>query len=377
MPAELGRVAARARRAGHGWCGGVARARRSARHSHRARRAAGRDAVPERASESFCVKGRTRSRCDGRDGRRAALVACRHDPSHPPPRRGSRRAGRGPGRCRSGFDHVHDRRRIGFTVPAGVHIVDVSLTGARGGRAHLVVRAGAQRPVQGSLPVTPGDRLYAVVGGAGTDFTGGNAATSNVGGANGGGSGFAGGGGASDHPDGAGDAGEPAGGRRRRRRSRRRRIARGRRGRARRLEPQPGGRRTARDAGRTAAPVARRTRAARTGPRGARPRRRRHGAEFPRRRWWRRAVRRWRRRRRDRVQPVRVRRRWWRRFVARAGRRDPRPRGADRRRPGDDRLRRPGRRRQHDAPRVPGHAARSREPEPDDRGRRTPRAPPT
>jgi hypothetical protein len=84
-----------------------------------------------------------------------------------------------------------------FTVPAGVHAVDVSLTGARGG--HTYIDSGGRGAlVRSTLPVTPGTRLYAVVGGAGTDFRGGNGSTFNSGGANGGGYGFAGGGGASD-----------------------------------------------------------------------------------------------------------------------------------------------------------------------------------
>ncbi len=84
-----------------------------------------------------------------------------------------------------------------FVVPSGVHQLDVALSGARGGRT-FTDAGGRGALVRGTLPVTPGERLFAVVGGAGTNFAGGNSWASNPGGANGGGSGFAGGGGASD-----------------------------------------------------------------------------------------------------------------------------------------------------------------------------------
>ena len=82
-------------------------------------------------------------------------------------------------------------------MPSGVHQLDVAVTGARGGST-FDDSGGRGALVRGTLPVTPGERLYAVVGGAGTNFTGGSSSASNAGGANGGGSGFAGGGGASD-----------------------------------------------------------------------------------------------------------------------------------------------------------------------------------
>ena len=85
-----------------------------------------------------------------------------------------------------------------FTVPAGVHAIDVSLTGARGGAHFDSTRAAAVRWCAARWPVTPGERLYAVVGGAGTNFSGGAARPESAGGANGGGSGYPGGGGASD-----------------------------------------------------------------------------------------------------------------------------------------------------------------------------------
>ncbi len=84
-----------------------------------------------------------------------------------------------------------------FVVPTGVHQLDVAVTGARGG-SRFDDSGGRGALVRGTLAVTPGERLYAVVGGAGTNFSGGSSSASNAGGANGGGSGLAGGGGASD-----------------------------------------------------------------------------------------------------------------------------------------------------------------------------------
>jgi hypothetical protein len=84
-----------------------------------------------------------------------------------------------------------------FTVPAGVHAVEVSLTGARGGSMGISP-GGRGAAVTGLLPVTPGDRLYAEVGGPGIGFTIGGSWAANAGGANGGGAGSSGGGGASD-----------------------------------------------------------------------------------------------------------------------------------------------------------------------------------
>jgi hypothetical protein len=85
-----------------------------------------------------------------------------------------------------------------FVVPPGVHDVDVALTGAAGGSEFNGTGGGRGATVTGTLPVLPGDRLYAVVGGEGADFAGGGSWFSTAGGANGGGAGFNGGGGASD-----------------------------------------------------------------------------------------------------------------------------------------------------------------------------------
>ena len=56
-----------------------------------------------------------------------------------------------------------------FTVPAGVHAIDVSLTGARGGTRSGWALGGRGAAVNGTLAVTPGQVLYAQVGGHGTD----------------------------------------------------------------------------------------------------------------------------------------------------------------------------------------------------------------
>jgi hypothetical protein len=85
-----------------------------------------------------------------------------------------------------------------FTVPAGVSRLQVELTGAPGGRAPRAT-GGLGATVTGTLLVTPGETLYAEVGGAGASGT--KQATDfavRPGGYNGGGSGAAGGGGASD-----------------------------------------------------------------------------------------------------------------------------------------------------------------------------------
>ena len=87
-----------------------------------------------------------------------------------------------------------------FTVPDGVHAVDVSLTGARGGSFDVIhfVRGGRGATVSGRLAVTPGQKLYAEVGGPGENFTSGSSTHALPGGANGGGAGHSSGGGASD-----------------------------------------------------------------------------------------------------------------------------------------------------------------------------------
>jgi hypothetical protein len=79
-----------------------------------------------------------------------------------------------------------------FVVPPGVHRVDVSLTGARGGNSWRSVDAvgGRGATVTGSLAVTPGSTLYAEVGGAGTE-RGASSGFVQAGGANGGGDGAA------------------------------------------------------------------------------------------------------------------------------------------------------------------------------------------
>ena len=298
-----------------------------------------------------------------------ASLACSYAPSSPPPQPPCwSRLRPMPLRFRPRFTTVGESA---FVVPSGVHQLDVAVTGARGGNT-FDDSGGRGALVRGTLAVTPGERLYAVVGGAGTNFTGGSSSAIKRGrrqrrrqrvrrrrrrlGS----------------PDRAArlrdHAGEPACDRRRWRRSRLRRGARRGRRRARWLVPQPDARRTARNA------IAGRRR--RHGDRGrrerdsgqSRSRRRRHGAEHPRRWRWRRVVRRRRRRRRGRLQPVRVLRRRWRRLVAGAGRRDLWSRGADRCRAGGDRLRPPGRGRERDAPRVPRDPAGCPEPEPDDRG---------
>ena len=84
-----------------------------------------------------------------------------------------------------------------FTVPDGVHAVDVSLTGARGGSYPGWLPGGRGATVTGMLPVTPGQALYAQIGGPGANADG-NSRVLRAGGANGGGVGNAGGGGASD-----------------------------------------------------------------------------------------------------------------------------------------------------------------------------------
>jgi hypothetical protein len=86
-----------------------------------------------------------------------------------------------------------------FTVPSGVHAVDVSLTGARGGTRSGWAPGGRGATVKGTLAVTPGQVLYAQVGDQGTDagLTVGSGDI-RAGGANGGGAGATGGGGASD-----------------------------------------------------------------------------------------------------------------------------------------------------------------------------------
>jgi hypothetical protein len=87
-----------------------------------------------------------------------------------------------------------------FVVPAGVHRVDVALTGAHGGAPSnaTLYAAGRGAVVTGALAVSPGDRLYVEVGGPGADGDPGQFGIARPGGANGGGSGSAGGGGASD-----------------------------------------------------------------------------------------------------------------------------------------------------------------------------------
>jgi hypothetical protein len=85
-----------------------------------------------------------------------------------------------------------------FVVPTGVHRLDVTLTGARGGTHADWAPGGRGALVAGSLPVVPGARLYAVVGAAGTDSVTRYTNTVLPGGFNGGGPGITGGGGASD-----------------------------------------------------------------------------------------------------------------------------------------------------------------------------------
>ncbi|WP_283254023.1 glycine-rich protein [Rhodococcus sp. USK13] len=87
-----------------------------------------------------------------------------------------------------------------FTVPEGITSLDVTATGARGGNAASVL-GGFGAVASRSLPVTPGDALYVLVGGNGGDGTG--AAGFNGGGASGTGAG--GGGGASDVRIGTGE----------------------------------------------------------------------------------------------------------------------------------------------------------------------------
>ncbi len=86
-----------------------------------------------------------------------------------------------------------------FTVPVNVRSLDVSLTGARGGSRTGWAPGGRGATISGTLAVAPGQVLYALVGGRGTDV--GPAAMSwdlQPGGFNGGGWGSAGGGGATD-----------------------------------------------------------------------------------------------------------------------------------------------------------------------------------
>jgi hypothetical protein len=98
-----------------------------------------------------------------------------------------------------------------FTVPAGVHAVDVSLTGARGGSDLNWAPGGRGATVTGTLPVTPGQKLSVEVGGPGGAYAGGSSSSSSPGGSNGGGAGSAGGGGASDiRTLPVADAGSPA-----------------------------------------------------------------------------------------------------------------------------------------------------------------------
>ncbi|MEU2005586.1 glycine-rich protein [Rhodococcus sp. NPDC019627] len=87
-----------------------------------------------------------------------------------------------------------------FTVPEGITSLDVTATGARGGNAGSIL-GGVGAVATRTLPVTPGDALYVLVGGNGGDGTG--AAGFNGGGV--GGTGAGGGGGASDVRTGTGE----------------------------------------------------------------------------------------------------------------------------------------------------------------------------
>jgi hypothetical protein len=83
-----------------------------------------------------------------------------------------------------------------FTVPAGVSSLQVDLTGAPGGSSPFA-SGGTGATVSGPLTVTPGQTLYAEVGGAGPQGSR-SSGIKTSGGSNGGGDGAAGGGGASD-----------------------------------------------------------------------------------------------------------------------------------------------------------------------------------
>jgi hypothetical protein len=87
-----------------------------------------------------------------------------------------------------------------FVVPAGVTRVTVALTGARGGGGVFGAPIGGRGAiVSGLLDVSPGGRLYAEVGGPGTNWQSGHSSsTLEPGGPNGGGAGINGGGGATD-----------------------------------------------------------------------------------------------------------------------------------------------------------------------------------
>jgi hypothetical protein len=84
-----------------------------------------------------------------------------------------------------------------YTVPEGVHLINVLAVGGRGGNSGGL--GGAGEEVSGELNVTPGETLYVEVGGDGGEGVGfKEGAPYNAGGFNGGGEGAGGGGGASD-----------------------------------------------------------------------------------------------------------------------------------------------------------------------------------
>jgi len=89
------------------------------------------------------------------------------------------------------------RTEESFVVPYGVHAIDVTAVGGKGSNSSAG-RGGAGAKVSATLPVTPGQTLYARVGSYGVSFAGGSPMG---GGFNGGGGAFwggGGGGGASD-----------------------------------------------------------------------------------------------------------------------------------------------------------------------------------